>query len=59
MKETPYSLINGSLYKLGHDNVLCWCVLPHECQSVINEAYVGASGGQFQVETTIKKILQA
>ena len=27
MKVTPYSLINTFLYKMGLDEVLCWCVL--------------------------------
>lgn len=30
IKATPYTLINGSLYKLGQDDVLRRCVLPHE-----------------------------
>ena len=59
MKETPYTLINGSLYKLGQDDILRRYVLPYECQLTINEAHAGAAGGHFQVDTTIKKILQA
>lgn len=59
MKETCYIIIHGSLYKLGQDGVLFQCVLPHECQLIIDEAHVGTIRGHFQVDTTIKKILQA
>ena len=58
MKE-PYLIINGSLYNLGHDDVLHQCALPHECQSIINQAHAEAVGRHFQAETTIEKILQA
>ena len=30
MKASPYSLINGFLYKMGLDNILRRCVLDHE-----------------------------
>ena len=30
MKDAPYSLINGFLYKMGLDNILRRCVLEHE-----------------------------
>ena len=59
MKEALYMLINGQIYKSGQDDILCWCVLPHECQLIINEAHVGATTGHFEVDTIVKKILQA
>ena len=59
IKATPYTLINGNLYKLGLDDILRLCALEHERQDIIQEAHSGAVGGHFSVETTIKKILQA
>lgn len=34
-------------------------MLQHEWQSIVDEAHVGVVGGRFQVEMTVKKILQA
>lgn len=38
-KVAPYSLMNKSLYKIGHDDILFRCALPYECQPIINEAH--------------------
>ena len=35
MNAAPYTLINGFLYKMGLDEVLCWCVLEHERENII------------------------
>lgn len=59
MKATPYTLINGSLYNLGQDDVLRRCVLPHDRQAIINEVHARAVGIIFQVDAPINKILQA
>ena len=56
MKVAPYSLINGFLYKMGSDNILRRCVLEHERDQIIHEAHYGPTGGNFQAETTAKKI---
>jgi len=58
MKSTPYTLINGYLYKLGPYDVLRRCVLEHERDIIIEEAHVGPIGGHFYVDTTTKKIIQ-
>ena len=58
IKVSPYTLINGNLYKLGLDDILRRCALKDEIQDIIQEAHSGAAGGHFSVETTIKKILQ-
>ena len=58
IKATPFTLINGNLYKLGLDDVLRRCALEHEREDIIQEAHSGEAGGQFSVEITIKKILQ-
>lgn len=57
MKATPFTLMNGYLYKLGLDNILRRCALEHECEDIINEAHVGPAGGHFQADTTTRKIL--
>ena len=58
MKATPYSIINGFLYKFGLDEVLRRYVLDHERQSTMHEANYGLAGGHFQSTTTAKKIQQ-
>ena len=59
IKVAPFTLINGNLYKLGLDDVLCQCFLEHEREDIIQKAHSGVAGGHFLVETTIKNILQA
>ena len=59
MNIAPYTLINGSLYKLGHDDILCKCVLNHEKDAIIDKAHSGPNGGHFQTNITIIKKLQA
>ena len=58
VRAVSYTLINGSLYKLGQNDILWRCVLPHEHQLIINESHAIVVGGHFQVETKIKNILQ-
>ena len=59
MKDAPYSLINGFLYKIGLDEVLHRCVLEHERESIMHEAHYGRAGGNFHSDTTAKKIQQS
>ena len=59
IKTAPYTLINGFLYKMGLDEVLCQCVLEHERENIIHEAHYGPTGGHFQSDTTAKKIQQS
>ena len=58
MKDAPYSLINGFLYKMGLDNILKRCVLDHERDQIMHEAHYGPAGGHFQADTTTRKIQQ-
>ena len=58
IKATPFTLINGNLYKLGLDDVLHQSALEHERCDIIQEAHSGTAGGHFSVDITIKKILQ-
>jgi hypothetical protein len=52
LKATPFTLMNGYLYKLGSDDILRRCALEHEREDIINEAHVGPAGGHFQANTT-------
>ena len=54
MKSIPYTLINGSLYNIGQDDILHWCVLEHERQEILEEDHSGTTSGHYQVEYTIK-----
>ena len=59
MKATPYSLINGFIYKMGLDDILRRCVLQHERDNIMYEAHYGPAGGHFQADTTARKIQQS
>jgi hypothetical protein len=41
LKETPFTIMNGYLYKLGPDDVLRRCTLENERESIIDEAHAG------------------
>ena len=56
LKDAPYSLINGFLYKMGLDEVLHRCVLEHERENIMHGAHYGPARGHFQSDTTAKKI---
>ena len=47
MKSAPYTLINGFLYKMGLDEVLCRCVLEHERENIMHKAHYEPAGGLF------------
>ena len=59
MKATPYSLINGFLYKMGLNDILKICVLEHEQDKIMHEAHYGPTGGHFQAKKTTNKIQQS
>ena len=54
---TPYMLVSGDLYKLGHDEVLHQCMLEHERLDIIEEAHGGSACGIYAEEATTHKIL--
>jgi hypothetical protein len=41
LKATPFTLLNGYLYKLRTDDTLRRCALEYEREDIINEAHVG------------------
>ena len=59
VKEADFTLIAGQLYKLGPDEVLRRCVMPHEKDAIIREAHSGTAGGHFTGKPTAQKILAA
>jgi len=56
MKATPFTHMNGYLYKLGPSDVLILCALEHEIDAIIKEAW--PSRGHFHEDTTTRKNLQ-
>ena len=59
VKVAKFTLITGQLYKLGPDEVLHRCVMPHEKEAIIKEAHSSATGGHFVGKLTAQKILAA
>ena len=59
VKAVDFTLIARHLYKLGPDEVLCRCVMPHEKEAIIKEAHSGTVGGHFAGNPTAQKILAA
>ena len=59
VKATDFTLIVGNLYKLGLDEVLHRCIMPHEKEAIIREAHSGVAGGHFIGKPTAQKILAA
>ena len=59
VKAADFTLIAGHLYKLGPDEVLRRCVMPHEKDAIIREAHSGTAGGHFAGKPIAQKILDA
>ena len=59
VKATDFQLIARQLYKLGPDEILRRCVIPHEQGKVLVEAHAGVVGGQYGGCTTTRKLLHA
>ena len=57
VKAVDFTLIAGHLYKLGPDEVLRRCVMPHKKEAIIKEAHSGTIGGHFTGKPTAQKIL--
>ena len=57
VKAADFTLITGHLYKLGPDEVLRRCVMPHEKEANIREAHSGTARGHFAGKPTVQKIL--
>ena len=59
VKAADFTLIAGHLYKLGPDEYLRRCIMPHEKQAILKEAHSGIAGGHFTGNPTSQKILSA
>ena len=57
--DVDFQLIVGKLYKMGHDEILCHCILEHKQPMILNEAHVGVARGHYVGKDTVQKILQA
>ena len=51
-------IIVGELYYQMVDDVLLWCVLPHNQSAILQEAHIGILGGDFAALLIAKKFLQ-
>ena len=40
------------MYKLGPDEILCWCALEHEWLVILVKAHDGVEGGQYASKET-------
>ena len=47
VKAADFTLIAGHLYKLGPDEVLCRCIMPHKKEAIIRKSHSGTVGGHF------------
>ena len=45
VKSSDFQLIARQLYKLGLDEILQRCILPHEHSPILEEAHAGITGG--------------
>ncbi|KAH9313480.1 hypothetical protein KI387_044599, partial [Taxus chinensis] len=43
----PYMLISGDLYKMGHDEIICQCMLEHERIIIMEEAHGGIARAHY------------
>ena len=55
VKAFDYQLISRHLYKMGPDEILWRCVLPHEQEQILEEAHSGVSSGHYRGRATTKK----
>lgn len=58
-KSKPYTLLDGVLFKLGHDGVLRRCVHPSEVQAILQCCHDSCCGGHFAGFVTAKKVLHS
>ena len=57
VKSFDFQLLAGQLYKLGSDEILRRCVLPHEQGPILEEAHAGIMGGHYGGHATTRKVL--
>ena len=53
VKASDFQLIVGQLYKLGLDEILRRCILPHEQCPILKEAHAGIEGAHYGVRATV------
>ena len=59
LRALPYTLVEGVLYKKGHDLVLRRVLDPVQADTVMREMHDGCAGGHFSQDITSRKILDA
>ena len=58
VKASDFQLIAGQLYKLGPDEILRRCILPHEQGPILEEAHAGIAGGHYGGHATARNVLR-
>ena len=58
IKAFDFQLIVGHLYKLGPDEILRRCILPHEQGPILEEVHVDIAGGHYGGRATARKVLR-
>jgi len=58
-KVSPFTIINGKLYKQGQDQILHRCLYDDEISIILWEMHEGVGGGQFLADIIAQKVLDA
>ena len=59
VKALDFQLIAGKLYKLGPDEILRWCILPHEQGPILEESHTRITGGHYGGRDSVRKVVHA
>ena len=59
VKASDFHLIVGQHYKLGPEEILRRCVLPHEQGHILKEAHAGVAGGHYGGRAIARTMLRA
>ena len=57
VKASNFQLLAQKLYKLGPDEILRRCVLPHEQGKILEKAHVGITGEHYGERAMTRKVL--
>ena len=58
-KSRPYSLLQGHLYRYGHDGISRKCAYPHEVSNLVADAHDGAGAGHYPGYIVAQRILHS
>jgi len=58
-KVKPFTLKEGTMYRMGQDNIMCRYLTTLETQIILKELHERMVGGHFATDITVNKILDA